>query len=283
MSCNKHPYPEEEMYVKETWGKSIIDGEFGDVGFMIYRGGYDSTKYDDKRNLLKLKCGDGWKDTYTKTVECLKYVKTKGYDCVVKTNTSNYVNVRLVLDFIASLPENDCKIYGPKILCVPNDHLCFLRGNFNIFTPKVVDDIIRTFKPKARGTDDTCISKRLYGLYGTNYYSKIVQIPEMNIDNLDYEKCGNILNFRLKGVTVGNGEIVNRGNMKKKMHSVHKKISAMKKFSIPKPKTTGDTLERVRRYRCVIGDLKTPNNIPVKKVVKKKTKNGGIPITSFFG
>ena len=105
----------------------------------------------------------------------------------------------------------------------------------------------------------------------------------MNIDNLDYEKCGNILNFRLKGVTVGNGEIVNRGNMKKKMHSVHKKISAMKKFSIPKPKTTGDTLERVRRYRCVIGDLKTPNNIPVKKVVKKKTKNGGIPITSFFG
>lgn len=283
MSCDKHPYPEEERYVKETWAKDIIEGKYENTGFLIYRGGGKETSYDENTRILRLKTGDSWDYTYTKTVECLKYVRSLGYDWIVKTNTSNYVNVRLTLDFIKSLPEGDDKMYGPKILCVPKDRLCFLRGNFNIFSPAITDDIIKTYKANAKGTDDTCISKRLYALYGKEYYSKIIQLPEMGIKDLDFSKCDNVLNFRLKGVTVGRGVIIGREKIKKKMYITHREIMKRDGFTIPEPKTPKGTLERVRKYRAAIGDLPRKTNTPTPVKPRKKTiGKTGISLHNFL-
>ena len=181
-SCNKERYVNEEQIIRDTWGKRLRKN----CDLYFYRGGGKDVIVGD---VLSLECGDELNDTFLKTLRALSIFKNIGkYDFIVRTNTSNWVNVDLLLNTIDRMDKNDRVFVGTGAVCnAVSKGVPFLRGNLLIFTKQVLLDLMMGFKTRVfTGLDDVCIGFTLFYYYktiGVDYFSVLRTIDNVVFDD----------------------------------------------------------------------------------------------------
>jgi hypothetical protein len=166
MSCNKERYINEEHIIRKTWGKKIIDGKYDNIELLFYRG--DSNEnFVDSNNVLHLTSNDSYDNTFIKTKEALKWcLENKEFDYVIRTNTSTYVNIDAIEQFLNFEDIDDDVLYGPhmNVDCI-HDKLTYLGGHFLII-PKNMVNIISKYSVKEGFADDVGIGAIIYTHFG---------------------------------------------------------------------------------------------------------------------
>ena len=147
MSCNDDFFIKQEQIMKETWIKQL--NQFDNIDYIIYRGdpNIEKHKYDKQNHLLSLRCEDDLNNTFKKTYYAFKLAhKICDYDYIFRTNTSTYVNVVLLNQFIQKL-EDDNILWASDLYSLSNSFCpyplyLYGRGNGMILSKKLVDIIL---------------------------------------------------------------------------------------------------------------------------------------------
>lgn len=238
MSCNQEAFLNEENTIKETWAKDIIDGKYPNITWYAYRSTLNDNPYD-MDNIIYVPENDDRSHTYQKTIACFKYIndhKDKDkfdFDFIVRTNTSQYVNVELLNKFVDGLDPNDETIYTSQICFNTSSHLkLYGRGNFVLFSRVVFDRILKASELYPYGgnkdlyIDDFVIANQLEKSYFDNEPLKqsidyIKQIPYLQNE----KTATSTYNFELFKDKIGiNLRCFRRENMEKHMRQVHRHI-----------------------------------------------------------
>ena len=153
MGCQNEFFVNQEKFVKDTWAKPIIEGKYENIGFMIFRGGYDKNSYSNSEHLLKLNVEDDADNRYKKCYLAYSMIRKnfKEYDYIYRTNTSTYVNVELLNAFIQNI-DNDEVLYSGEIMSLaelPAPYpLCLsCRGDSVIISAKMMDILLEYSLP----------------------------------------------------------------------------------------------------------------------------------------
>jgi len=106
MSCNDPFFEMSRKVVHDTWAKDIIEDKYPGVGVFSYTSSGNADEYL-KNYCMYVNAPDDIAHTYTKTIRALKMLKDRGvdWDCVVRTNTSTYINVPNMIDFVNKSKE----------------------------------------------------------------------------------------------------------------------------------------------------------------------------------
>ena len=147
MSCNDDFFIKQEQIMKETWIKQL--NQFDNIDYIIYRGdpNIQKHKYDKEQHVLSLKCEDDLYNTYKKTYYAFKLAnKIYDYDYIFRTNTSTYVNITLLNQFIQEL-SNDEILWSSDLYSLSNSFCpyplyLYGRGNGMILSKKLVNIIL---------------------------------------------------------------------------------------------------------------------------------------------
>ena len=138
MSSNNDFFRHQNEIIRNTWGK--------DVDVLFYEGDY----YIDNINgdVLELNCKDTIDWTYAKTYYALKYVNDNlDYDYIFRTNTSTYVNTKLLQAFVDSLEDTQVlwtsELYSLSEGIAPYPLTLYGRGNGLLFSKELVELFIR--------------------------------------------------------------------------------------------------------------------------------------------
>lgn len=128
-SCNNDFFNREIECIKETYASNLPSN----INFIYYTGNNEKEELID--NCLKLTCSDDIHSTFRKTYFALEFLNKHNieYDYIVKTNTSTYINVKLLNEIINSI-EDDKKLYCTELYslsdgCCPTPLALFARGN----------------------------------------------------------------------------------------------------------------------------------------------------------
>ena len=181
MSCNKPDFIKEEDIVRETWAKEIVNNEFENIDLYFYRATKEKEIHVDK-DVIFIPSRDDWNGTYDKTLKCFKYIlANKDFDYVVRTNTSNYINVKCLVDMINNIPENDTNIYGTRLIINNTSRgYTYFRGNCLVLKKSIVKDIVDAEISSIREADDGAMAYTLVVKYtknGIDYHEKLRQFP----------------------------------------------------------------------------------------------------------
>lgn len=99
MSCNQERYINEEHIIRKTWGKDIIEGKYDNIELLFYRGGSDSTYLEN--NIIHIDEKDDLNGTYHKSLKAFRYIDDNfEYDYIIRCNTSNYINIEAINNFL---------------------------------------------------------------------------------------------------------------------------------------------------------------------------------------
>lgn len=173
MSCEQERYINEEAIIRKTWGKNILDKKYDNVELYFYRGGSEKNFIDEENHIIYLNSGDDLDETGQKTSDCFSLLKEKEieYDYIVRTNTSTYINIDAILQFL-ELDFSDNIVCGPCLkINNSNKNIPFLAGYFLIIPHKIVD-ILSQYKLK--GPDDSAIAMALYNKFKNEYIEKYI-------------------------------------------------------------------------------------------------------------
>ena len=154
MSCDKEFFSNQEELIKQTWAKDIIDGKYPNIDIVFYIGCpvINETYSDDDLKTIVLKCEDDLDNTFKKTIRAFEYIDNNyEYDYIFRTNTSTYVNVQLLNEFIQSITDDNI-LYGSEIYSLSESTcpypLClFVRGNSIILSKKHIDILLKDSYP----------------------------------------------------------------------------------------------------------------------------------------
>lgn len=154
MSCDKEFFSNQEEIIKQTWAKDIIDGKYPNIDIVFYMGSpvINETYFDNDLKTIVLKCEDGLDNTFKKTIRAFEYIDNNyEYDYIFRTNTSTYVNVQLLNEFIQSITDDNV-LYGSEIYSLSESTcpypLClFARGNSIILSKKHIGILLKDSYP----------------------------------------------------------------------------------------------------------------------------------------
>ena len=128
-SCCNEFFEKEVQCIKETYARNLPSN----IDFIYYIG--NNEKDELIGDCLKLNCSDDIYSTFRKTYCALSflYANNMHYDYIVKTNTSTYINVKLLNEIVNSI-EDDKKLYCTELYsltdgCCPTPLALFARGN----------------------------------------------------------------------------------------------------------------------------------------------------------
>lgn len=212
MSCEKERYLNEELIIKKTWGKDIIDGKYENLKLYFYRGGSKENYIDEENNVIHLSCGDNLDETYEKCVECFKYIEDiiNEYDYVIRPNTSTYVNIDAINQFLSIDNLKDDIIFGPGlVITYVSQNIPYLKGHMLIIPKKIVN-IIANNKSDWRGYDDAVFGIVLGDYYGQKYMDHVLSFDSiLDIKKPYYDKLSTSYCIRIKDEENFENNIVN--------------------------------------------------------------------------
>lgn len=172
MSCNQERFINEEQVIRETYAKDIINNKYDNIKIIFYRGGYEEEKYDEENNLLCLTSSDSWIGTFKKTIDAFRWVYENicDFDYIIRTNTSTYINIKGILQFLnMDLPKD--MICGPNVLINKfNNYIPYMGGWFLIIPKHIIEVLIKNWHiVNTDIVDDAGIGFVLYKFYGGKY------------------------------------------------------------------------------------------------------------------
>lgn len=112
MSCKNKFFEAEEDIIRHSWGEII--NNFSNISYFSYsQSDNDQCYIDKKKQKIFVPCNDTIFGTWTKTLRTFRTIDyfNIDYDYIFRTNTSTYINVPLLNDFVQSLDDNDDCIY----------------------------------------------------------------------------------------------------------------------------------------------------------------------------
>lgn len=128
-SCNDDFFQKEIECIKNTYASNLPSN----IDFIYYTGNNDKEELIEDN--LKLICSDDIYSTFRKTYYALRFFQLHNmqYDYIVRTNTSTYINVKLLNEIINSI-KDDKKLYCTELYslsdgCCPMPLALFARGN----------------------------------------------------------------------------------------------------------------------------------------------------------
>jgi len=156
MSCKDEFFKKEEQDIRETWLKPLVDHEDGYEMFdwCFYDASPDAVKhtYSKDQHHLELRCEDDTNHTYKKTWYALNAVEKLfgDYDYVFRTNTSTYVNLKLLSRFVETL-DDDTTLWASELYSLSNSFCpyplyLYGRGNGLLMPKKVVSLLLNNGK-----------------------------------------------------------------------------------------------------------------------------------------
>ena len=183
MSSNTAPIFKNEVDAAyETWASSLPQN----IDVMYYDGGHKDIKNTElDGNYIKCISNDTLQYTFPKTIEAIQYVLSMNkYDYILRTNTSTYINVKLLEELDKSGFFDDKHIYGTDLYSLteaacpfPLDIYC--RGNC-IMMPvslwkKTISNSIQLLYQGI--VDDVCIGNAFNSMSGNGYLEYIKGLP----------------------------------------------------------------------------------------------------------
>lgn len=239
-SCNKERYIQEEELIRNTWGKRI----WKDCDLFFYRGDGENILDGD---VLKLKCGDELKDTFSKTIMALTVFKNSNYDFIVRTNTSNWINVDYLMEILSQMNKNKRELVGCQVVTNnSSEGIPFIRGNFWIFNEQIQQDIYDSITNTKyyKGIDDVCLCfnlVRYYNRIGVDYLDCLKVLSSTIIEDIN-EK----IDFT-KTVCIRCAEYIKKKESSDVIKEVDEKYIESLKIKLP---------QKFKKIETVFGDIK---------------------------
>lgn len=142
MSCRERFFQEEIRRIYDTWATKRSDN----VDVMYYDGGW--TENGVEGNHIKSIANDGLAHTYAKTVDAFHQVLNMDkYDWVFRVNTSTYVNIPLLEQFVETLAERDVlyasELYSLTEAPCPEPLSLYARGNAFLLSTDLIRVIVQ--------------------------------------------------------------------------------------------------------------------------------------------
>ena len=167
MSCKDNFFIEQEKYIDNTWGKDILEGKYPNITLIKYHGGEDNTYIS--KNEIGIHCEDDINNTFKKTYAALSLCKGNSinFDYIFRINTSTYVNVPLLNEFVQSLTDDKvlwcAELYSLSEAMTPFPLYLFGRGNALLISNYLVNVLLRDGFPYLyfNMTDDNTIGNIL--------------------------------------------------------------------------------------------------------------------------
>ena len=139
MSCNNDFFDAELSLMKDAIGKDVPD-----IDIMYYTGGWKDNMIDGDH--IKCDAPDGLEYTMMKTAKAIWMILDR-YDYVLRTNTSTWVNTRLLRNIVDNGIINDDYVYGSDIYALseakaPYPCALYARGNCILASSSVWKTIV---------------------------------------------------------------------------------------------------------------------------------------------
>lgn len=141
MSCNDPFFENQIKIIQETWASKLPEN----ITWIYYTG--DNNKIEIDGNHLKLTSEDDLENSFKKTWQAMLALNNNDFDYLVRTNTSTYINIPLLNEFINAISTDDvtyaADIYSLSEAGAPTPLDLFPRGNCMILPKKHVDIICK--------------------------------------------------------------------------------------------------------------------------------------------
>lgn len=201
MSCNQDRYINEESVIKRTWGKDILDGKYPDISLYFYRGGADEISYDEENCTVYTDTNDDLNATFHKTLRMLQWCEENvgDFDYIIRTNTSTYLNIEGISQFLNMENIKDDVLYGKGLIInSSNYYIPFLRGCFLIIPKSFIKILYK--HSHIYGVDDSAIGMALYANFREKYLEEHIREIDaiVNIKEEYYNNMSKALFIRLK-------------------------------------------------------------------------------------
>lgn len=238
-SCNEERYIKEEQILRETYLKRLRKG----CSYYFYRGNGDNTLSGDT---LFLECEDDLNHTFRKTIMALTVFRKENYDFIVRINTSNWINIELLLDLLETLDSSKRELIGCKVVTNGSTNgIPIMRGNLLILNKTIINDLFESIKKKYYSTvDDISIGLNLLTYYkeiGIEYLSILKNISyKAYSDKITNKDIENTICIRLV-------EKIKEDNNSEIIREIDKRYiqSKLKKCS----------LKKIKEIETIYGDL----------------------------
>lgn len=146
MSCNDPFFEISRKVVEDTWAKDIINGKYPGIGYYSYT----SSSYDMdyiNGNTIYINVSDNIEDTYEKTIKVFEVLRDNGitFDYIIRTNTSVYFNIPLILGMLDKNKGID--LMGPMLFNINFDmkEYSMIIGNMMFLSRRVVDSLVDNY------------------------------------------------------------------------------------------------------------------------------------------
>jgi hypothetical protein len=195
MSCNQQTFLNEEEGVKQTYAKEILEGKHENLDILFYRGGADKSFYDAREKLYLSTENDDLNGTYHKTLDAFRFVYENfpEYDYIIRTNTSTYINIEAILQFLNLEEDYSGKAIGTDLIISPiNMSVPFLRGHFLLFHKEIIKDLIDNTIQIECGIDDFVIGYMMGKMYSNKYLTKLLSVNSIHTMSLPYKDMLNV-------------------------------------------------------------------------------------------
>ena len=273
--CDGFTFEDEYELAKKTWAANLPDH----IKLIYFDGGnYMKNEFveDKEKNCYKLHlaCEDDMRYTFKKTWMAYRFIADKySPDWIFRTNTSTYVNIRVLSDFI--LNHADPKItYGSDLYslseaCCPYPLCIYPRGN-GILTSKEVYDkaIIKNGISFSYQTIcDDIVFGNLINTYNINEGRKYIDyigglphawykcVDQIFDNNHKWSKYGDYnLNYN-DFVTITVKKYREREKEKEHYLELHNKIKSDHLMNIVEPIWTNEMLEYTKSPSIFIGSI----------------------------
>lgn len=278
--CPGFTFEDEFRIALDTWAKDLPDN----VYVVYYRGNefMDSKFEEDKEHKnvywLSIACEDDMNYTFKKTWMAYRFVSDNlDPDWIFRTNTSTYVNVRVLNDFILKYADPEMTygsdLYSLSEACCPYPLCIYPRGNGILTNRKIYSEaIIKNGISFSYQTicDDIVIGDLIntYNInnhkkYGEKYFNYIKGLPhawykcvdKIFDNNHKFSKYGDYnLNYN-DFVTITIKKYREREKEKEHYLELHKRIKSDHSMCIVEPVWTDEMLEYVKDPSIFIGSI----------------------------
>lgn len=245
MSCEQERYINEEAIIRKTWAKPIINGEVEKLSIIFYRGGAEEESFDEEKCLLKLKSPDDLNGTYEKTQAAFRYLENNKieYDYVFRTNTSTYINIDALIQFLEFEDMGEDVMYTSHLVVNKlSNHIPYGGGHYLIIPRKLIIELFLIYEPKDLkcSIDDPVIGYLMGAYYCGEYLEKhILQVDSISTMREPYfNDLSTAYCVRIKDEENPENNIVNMIGL----HILYKNLNIQTKINKPHGFTKINTL-----------------------------------------
>jgi hypothetical protein len=197
LSSENEPYDMLEKTIRKTWAKEYPKN----VEIYYYYGGADINYIDGDKIYSNFE--ENIYNIGRKTINAFEFLSNKDYDYIFRTNSSSYVNIEYLLEYIKNKPNK--MFYHGVIAYYEPENFNFVSGSGYIISKDLIDMVIENkdkWDNKFPNADDVSMGKILnsFGVIATSGMRYDIGDSTMrhNIANLTKKEFDNNYHFRCR-------------------------------------------------------------------------------------